>query len=181
VDLPSTSSTRDRGETLLERHRKEKARQDKKDRKQKERLDFDFPSETARRADRRAERDKDKGRGRGQERDGEGHGDGVGAGGNEVWESGGHLNFFADLERNVGDPTTPYSSLLASVDGACVHHLASAEPWLTRRFPFSRPEMPRNLRSRTLPSGKRSRKPIRLQCTWAVRRRRPSRGMPIGI
>ncbi|GFZ43570.1 hypothetical protein JCM24511_01290 [Saitozyma sp. JCM 24511] len=99
-DLPSTSSTRDRGETLLERHRKEKARQEKRDRKQKERLDFDFPSETARRADRRAERDKDKGRGRGQERDEEGHGDGVGAGGNEVWESGGHLNFFADLERN---------------------------------------------------------------------------------
>jgi hypothetical protein len=104
-DLPSTSATRDRGETLLERHRKEKARQEKKERKQRERLDFDFPSETARRADRRAERDKDKGRGRGQERDEEGHGDGVGAGGNEVWESGGHLNFFADLERNVSEPS----------------------------------------------------------------------------
>jgi hypothetical protein len=92
-DLPSTSSTRDKGDTLLERHRKEKARQEKRERKTRERLDFDFPSESARRE---AGRETGKGGGRQNARE-EDHG----AGKDETWESGGHLNFFADLERNV--------------------------------------------------------------------------------
>ncbi|WVQ97425.1 hypothetical protein IAU59_004538 [Kwoniella sp. CBS 9459] len=83
-NLPSTSTTRERdsGSSLLERHRKEKAREEKREKKKRDRLDFDFPSETARRPD--------KGKGRAEERDQRT---------SEQWETGGHVNLFADLER----------------------------------------------------------------------------------
>ncbi len=99
-DLPSTSSQRDIGlgsGGLLERHRKAKLRAEKEERRRKERLDFDFPSETARKEKRRAEKEGINGiRGKdgvwgGEQQDGDA--------GSSLWESGGHLNLFADLER----------------------------------------------------------------------------------
>lgn len=93
-DLTSTSSTKQDGigGGLLERHRKAKLKAEKEEKKRKDRLDFEFPSETARKERARLEKygpdpveglggvDADKGR--------------------EIkWESGGHLNLFADLEE----------------------------------------------------------------------------------
>ncbi|OCF30379.1 hypothetical protein I316_07986 [Kwoniella heveanensis BCC8398] len=93
-NLPSTSSTRDKdgGSTLLERHRKEKAREEKREKKRRDRLDFDFPSETARRS----------GNGKGKER-------ADGSERTERWESEGHVNLFADLER--AGPSKPPPTL----------------------------------------------------------------------
>lgn len=111
-NLPSTSDQRDlsRAEGLLEKHRKDKARQEKRERKAKERLDFEWPSETARREARRAERRKEEGRAdddrnkdRAGERDGHRSEDGAGtsAGFEERWMENGHINLFADIEKEV--------------------------------------------------------------------------------
>ncbi|WWC66294.1 uncharacterized protein I206_100195 [Kwoniella pini CBS 10737] len=83
-DLPSTSASRDSGKSLLERHREKKAKEEKRERKKRDRLDFDFPSETARR---------NKGKEKEQVIDEEEKSMGK-------WETGGHLNLFADLERD---------------------------------------------------------------------------------
>lgn len=82
----------------MERHRKAKLRAEKEEKKRKDRLDFDFPSETARKEKKRIEKyGKDPMEGIGED-DKEG--------GREIkWESGGHLNLFADLEE-VGFPLT---------------------------------------------------------------------------
>ncbi|ODN84546.1 hypothetical protein L202_00476 [Cryptococcus amylolentus CBS 6039] len=80
-DLPSTSSRKsnEASSLLLERHKEKKAKEEKRERKKKKRLDFDFPSETARRS---------KGKERQEEED-------------EVqWEKDGHFNLFADVERD---------------------------------------------------------------------------------
>ncbi|KAK8865955.1 hypothetical protein IAR55_001104 [Kwoniella newhampshirensis] len=105
-NLPSTSTVRDgqlpggSGSSLLERHRKEKAREEKREKKRRDRLDFDFPTESAR-------RDKGKEKG-GSERDEE---EGRRA---DKWEVDGHLNFFADLERNPPpDEAVPTAAELA--------------------------------------------------------------------
>ncbi|ORX36014.1 hypothetical protein BD324DRAFT_629861 [Kockovaella imperatae] len=91
-NLPSTSSSRPGESSLLERHRKAKAKAEKEERKRKERLDFDFPSETARKA-----------------RDGRREADGydVDGDGREAikWESGGHVNFFTDIEKSEAGPS----------------------------------------------------------------------------
>ncbi|ORY23222.1 hypothetical protein BCR39DRAFT_363326 [Naematelia encephala] len=106
-DLPSTSSgPSGSSKSLLERHREKKAREEKRERKLKERLDFDFPSETARKEERRKAREKEKlkeGRIDTYDVDEEGRpairrGGGGGSGGGE-WESGGHVNFFTDIEQ----------------------------------------------------------------------------------
>ena len=91
-NLPSTSSTRQDipGGSLLERHRKAKAKAEKAERRRRDRLDFDFPSETARKEKRRAEK-----AGLGDET----IVDVAEPGGASLWETGGHLNLFADLER----------------------------------------------------------------------------------
>ena len=84
-NLPSTSSA-PAGDSLVERHRKEKARQEKRERRQKERLDFDFPTDAARRESKQnaaAPLEEEVG----------------GDGGR--WETNGHVNLFADLERKV--------------------------------------------------------------------------------
>lgn len=79
-------------------------REEKKERKLKERLDFDFPSETAR----REAKDKAKGKGKAveqedgderfrvnrTEREGEEFLD-------KSWDDRGHINFFQDIEQNV--------------------------------------------------------------------------------
>ncbi|WWC58697.1 uncharacterized protein I303_101241 [Kwoniella dejecticola CBS 10117] len=83
-NLPSTSTSRDAGKSLLGKHLEKKAREEKRERKQKARLDFDFPSETARR-----NKGKEKERPDSEENGGMG-----------TWETGGHLNLFADLERD---------------------------------------------------------------------------------
>ncbi|WWD09455.1 hypothetical protein V865_007579 [Kwoniella europaea PYCC6329] len=85
-NLPSTSTSRDSGKSLLEKHREKKAREEKRERKKRDRLDFDFPSETARR---------NKGKERERERHDEEEGRGM-----ERWETGGHMNLFADLEKD---------------------------------------------------------------------------------
>ncbi|WVW82349.1 hypothetical protein I302_104356 [Kwoniella bestiolae CBS 10118] len=85
-DLPSTSASRDSGKSLLERHREKKAKEEKRERKRKDRLDFDFPSETARR---------NKGKEKEKYNDDEEERGEMGK-----WETGGHLNFFADLEKD---------------------------------------------------------------------------------
>ncbi|WVQ70881.1 hypothetical protein IAR50_000406 [Cryptococcus sp. DSM 104548] len=80
-ELPSTSSRRydEASSSLLERHKEKKAKEEKRERKKKERLDFDFPSETARRA---------KGKERSEVED------------DVQWEKDGHFNLFADVERD---------------------------------------------------------------------------------
>ncbi|WVF70495.1 hypothetical protein IAT40_005285 [Kwoniella sp. CBS 6097] len=97
-DLPSTSSTRDRdgGTSLIERHRKEKAREEKREKKKRDRLDFDFPSESARRSD--------KGKRRAEEPERA-----------EKWETGGHVNLFADIERAGPSRPPPTLAELAKV------------------------------------------------------------------
>jgi len=106
-DLPSSSAFKQlEGGNLMERHRKAKARAEKEERRRKERLDFDFPSETARKEKRRAEKDGVQGTAAGPGRmantasgfDQPSSG-GVGSDGQSMWTSGGHLNLFADLER----------------------------------------------------------------------------------
>ncbi|WVN85401.1 uncharacterized protein L203_100547 [Cryptococcus depauperatus CBS 7841] len=93
-NLPSTSAHRDdRVSSLLERHHKQKAREERKERKQKERLDFDFPSETMR-------------RNKGKEREQSNHDD-------IDWTQDGHINLFADVEREnaARDPSTTVAEL----------------------------------------------------------------------
>jgi hypothetical protein len=88
-ELPSTSTSKDRAESLLEKHRKAKLRAEKLERRQKERLDFDFPSAST-------SRSKDKGKDvrRVDTYDTDENGrEAVG------WQVDGHVNLFADLER----------------------------------------------------------------------------------
>lgn len=84
----------------MERHKKEKARQEKREKKVRDRLDFEWPSETAKKEAKRAERRKEMGyteeQGRERERDEKDRGPG-----GEIWETDGHINLFADLEREV--------------------------------------------------------------------------------
>ncbi|WWC86292.1 uncharacterized protein L201_001165 [Kwoniella dendrophila CBS 6074] len=91
-NLPSTSSSRDKdhghGKSLIERHREKKAKEEKREKKKRDRLDFDFPSETARR-----NKGKDKAKYDEDDED-------SGARGMGKWETDGHLNLFADLERD---------------------------------------------------------------------------------
>lgn len=103
-NLPSTSTTRDvTTNSLLEKHRKQKLREEKKERKQRDRLDFEFPSETARR---------DKGKGKGKESSTQqGRGNelaGIARAEQEEevykdrsWDDHGHINFFLDVEQAV--------------------------------------------------------------------------------
>ncbi|WVR05923.1 hypothetical protein IAU60_002949 [Kwoniella sp. DSM 27419] len=86
-NLPSTSTRRDKGDglSLLEKHKRDKAREEKRERKKRDRLDFDFPSETARRS-------KGKERAEREALDEE----------DKTWQSGGHVNLFADLEKEEG-------------------------------------------------------------------------------
>lgn len=100
--LPSTSSTKDKADALVEKARRERKRKEKEERKKRDRLDFDFPSETARREQRREEKKRELGEasqstGRSDELD-EASGSGADT---RMWESDGHLNFFTDIERNV--------------------------------------------------------------------------------
>ncbi|KAL1410636.1 hypothetical protein Q8F55_004653 [Vanrija albida] len=87
-NLPSTSSSRPAGDSLLERHRKEKARQEKRERKQRDRLDFDFPSETRKGKEKEVARDDGEDRQAYEDR----------------FTSGGHLNFWADMENGKDAP-----------------------------------------------------------------------------
>lgn len=118
-NLPSTSSAPDlaaASSRLVEKHRKEKARQEKREKKQKERLDFDFPSESAKRDERRRARKEGEASGSGSasvtaavpkrtggvDRDDMWVDDGAqGEDASGVWESAGHINLFADVEKNV--------------------------------------------------------------------------------
>jgi hypothetical protein len=104
-NLPSTSTSRDPdtiGQNLLEKHRKKKLREEKKERKQRERLDFDFPSETAK-------REKGKGKEVAKEDDGDERfrinrpedGDAGEKYHDKSWDDHGHINFFRDIERDV--------------------------------------------------------------------------------
>jgi len=104
-NLPSTSTSRDPdtiGQNLLEKHRKKKLREEKKERKQRERLDFDFPSETAK-------REKGKGKEVVKEDDGDERfrinrpedGDAGEKYHDKSWDDHGHINFFRDIERDV--------------------------------------------------------------------------------
>ncbi|TXT11249.1 hypothetical protein VHUM_02000 [Vanrija humicola] len=86
-NLPSTSSSRPAGDSLLERHRKEKARQEKRERKARDRLDFDFPSEA-------------KGKGKAVEVEADSDRQAY----EDRFTSGGHLNFWADLENGKDTP-----------------------------------------------------------------------------
>jgi hypothetical protein len=113
-NLPSTSSTRQgdgQGDSLLERHRRDKARQEKRERKAKERLDFEWPSETARKEARRKERRAEAGEApERQDERGEGGwggrraGEGSGGDDVELYEPSGHINLFADLEKQSAKP-----------------------------------------------------------------------------
>ncbi|WWD17854.1 hypothetical protein CI109_102298 [Kwoniella shandongensis] len=109
-NLPSTSTSRDGfanggGSTLIEKHRKAKAREEKREKKKRDRLDFDFPSGDIRR---------DKGKEREKEPDAEREKERERGTGTEKWEVDGHLNFFADLERNAPpDKPVPTAAELA--------------------------------------------------------------------
>jgi len=77
-------------------------REEKKERKQRERLDFDFPSETAK-------REKGKGKDVVAEDDGDERfrinrpedGDAGEKYHDKSWDDHGHINFFRDIERDV--------------------------------------------------------------------------------
>lgn len=99
-NLPSTSTQRDTSaaDGLIEKHRKEKARQEKRERKAKERLDFDWPSETAKKEAKRAERRREDGYR--DQTDGEREGR-VEMGLTDEWLENGHINLFADVEKEV--------------------------------------------------------------------------------
>ena len=84
--MPSTSTTRDPAAAAVEKRKKEL----KKERKAKDRLDFDFPTNTA---------FVSKGKKKDVE---EREAYDVDESGRDAWNSGGHVNFFADLERDVG-------------------------------------------------------------------------------
>ena len=84
--------------------------------KTKDRLDFDFPSETARRDKGKERKQNEDGRdGRGSRRGKPGADSyDVDESGREAiqWESNGHLNFFADLEKvRLMNPMVPYLPL----------------------------------------------------------------------
>lgn len=102
-NLPSTSTSRDPdtiGQNLLEKHRKKKLREEKKERKQRERLDFDFPSETARKEKGKviAQDDGDERFRINRPEDGGEAGDKYH---DKSWDDHGHINFFRDIEQNV--------------------------------------------------------------------------------
>ena len=106
-NLPSTSTFRnEKADGLLERHRKDKARQEKREKKAKERLDFEWPAETARKEARRAERRRgdgheDEGRDRRRVLDEAGEDRGGDRAFDEAWMDNGHINLFADVEKEV--------------------------------------------------------------------------------
>lgn len=85
----------------MEKLRKERKRKEREERKQKARLDFDFPSESARREKRREEKRKEAGELSRAGGMGEHNEDGISGADTRMWESDGHLNFFTDIERNV--------------------------------------------------------------------------------
>ncbi|WVQ85394.1 hypothetical protein IAT38_007559 [Cryptococcus sp. DSM 104549] len=97
-NLPSTSTSRAPeagGSSLLEQHKKKKAREEKQAKKKRDRLDFDFPSE-------QRSGGKGKGKGREEERERERRDEG------ELgWEVGGHVNLFADAERDQSSFKAP--------------------------------------------------------------------------
>jgi hypothetical protein len=119
-NLPSTSASKDPnidvGSSLLEKHRKKKAREEKKERKIRERLDFDFPSETARREARLQAKEKGKGKevevdhGRDEDERFSGlvRGDEEEKYHDKSWDDGGHINFFQDIEQSVGLVSSSY-------------------------------------------------------------------------
>ncbi|KAL0252526.1 hypothetical protein I308_101918 [Cryptococcus tetragattii IND107] len=78
-DLPSTSSryADDSASTLLEKHRQKKLKEEKRERKKRERLDFDFPSQSDRKREKSDIVD---------------HAD---------LQEGGHFNFFAQFEKEL--------------------------------------------------------------------------------
>lgn len=126
-NLPSTSSLPDASAkfALLDRQREKKLKAEKREKKVRERLDFDWPGESARREKKREEKRAEKGMKEGGAKGGEegmrpteGRGtekasarrevdgydlddNGRSAAAGDVWESGGHVNLFADLEKNV--------------------------------------------------------------------------------
>ncbi|WRT64180.1 uncharacterized protein IL334_001109 [Kwoniella shivajii] len=89
-DLPSTSSARDSadrsGKSLIDKHREKKAKEEKREKKKRDRLDFDFPSESARRDKGKSKLTRDEIE---EER------------GSDKWNSGGHVNLFADIEKDA--------------------------------------------------------------------------------
>ena len=96
-DLPSTTSSREGvNGGLLERHRKNQLRKEKEEKRRKERLDFDFPSETLRK-DRKKEYERSLVRSSDDQMDQSVN----------LWEGGRHLNLFADLEK-VRSPHSHY-------------------------------------------------------------------------
>jgi hypothetical protein len=104
--------------SLIEKQLKKKAREEKRAKKQRDRLDFDFPTDTARRAAQltRKEQEKENGRGSGAvnptgldavtasalpERSDDITDDPIQptATGDTSWRSHGHINFFAEFEN----------------------------------------------------------------------------------
>lgn len=86
---------------------REDSKQRTKERRQRDRLDFDFPSETKKRNDRREAREREAG----PERPPRPEGDGEpaledGRSLEDRFHTGGHVNFWAD-EENVGIQSTP--------------------------------------------------------------------------
>jgi hypothetical protein len=106
-NLPSTSSFKQvEGGGLMQRHRKAKARAEKEEKRRRDRLDFDFPSETTRKEKLRADKDKERERMAGARgATGSYDYDENGRESQSPWMSGGHLNFFADIEK-VSSSTT---------------------------------------------------------------------------
>ncbi|KIR55550.1 hypothetical protein I315_02139 [Cryptococcus gattii Ru294] len=84
-DLPSTSSryADDSASTLLEKHRQKKLKEEKRERKKRERLDFDFPSQSDRKREKSDIVD---------------HAD---------LQEGGHFNFFAQFEKESNHKPEP--------------------------------------------------------------------------
>ncbi|KAL7424723.1 hypothetical protein Q5752_000407 [Cryptotrichosporon argae] len=114
-DLPSKSDHRatGAGETLIERHRRDKARREKREGKQRERdkYEFDWPSESGNRR-----RGDGRGAGERDERDDEdgsvsGAGPGAGRRAADKWTTDGHVNFWADMED-------PSKAVIPTVDPA---------------------------------------------------------------
>lgn len=135
-NLPSTSTTREDAALrpgLLERHRLEKAREEKREKKRRERLDFDWPSETAARKQRQEQR--------GAERVGQVEDDG-GAGGRADdgrWEKDGHLNLFADVEAQAEKPKLSMAEVVRKREKEDPHTMylyrpdRETKPWYTDR------------------------------------------------
>jgi hypothetical protein len=179
ADLPSTSTTLTSiGEAgasaAAEKFKKQKAREEKRAKKQKERLDFDFPSDAKRREERR-EKAKMKEKGgvevveEEDSREVEAGGSGSGHG-NGRWEDGGHVNFWADLEKNV--------SALRSC-----FHLGSGHPSTDHVLDADLFSPQRNNlypQSMTWPRSTRTSSQTHSPCTSADRTRRPSHGILIG-